>query len=107
MMFEEGLRLWFLVLYGLGLAVFLAGAVRFRPRRDAIEEQHGALPTPGALITFLVPPLILLARVGHYEAQWLPVRLLGVALSVYGILVLPWATWTLGRMYVPELDSFQ
>ncbi|MDX1687760.1 MAG: isoprenylcysteine carboxylmethyltransferase family protein [Candidatus Promineifilaceae bacterium] len=101
------LRLWFIALYAFGLAVFLAGVFRFRPRREAIEEKHGPLPTPGALITFLVPPIILLARVGHYPAEWLPVRLVGVALSLYAIVMLPWATWTLGRMYVPGTGVFR
>jgi len=102
----EGLRLWFLMLYAVGLVVFVGGVVRFRPRREAIEKKHGPLPTPGALITFLVPPIILLARVGHYPAEWLPVRALGVGLSVYAIIMLPWATWTLGRMYVPGAGVF-
>ena len=106
MSFEESLRLWFLVLYAFGFAVFVAGVLRFRPRRQAIEKKHGSLPTPGALITFLAPPIILLARVGHYDAQWLPVRLAGLALGLYGIVVLPWATWTLGRMYVPGAGVF-
>lgn len=107
MTFEEGLRFWFLVLYGLGFAVFLAGVIRFRPRREGIEKKHGPLPTPGALITFLVPPLILLGRIGHLQEEWLAVRFVGVALSVYGIILLPWATWTLGRMYVPGAGVFK
>lgn len=103
---SESLRLWFVALYAIGLFVFLTGVLRFRPRREAIEEKHGRLPTPGALITFLVPPIILLARVGQYPAEWLPVRVLGVGLSVYAIIMLPWATWTLGRMYVPGAGIF-
>lgn len=106
MTLETTLRLWFIALYAIGFAVFVAAVVRFRPRREAIEKKHGALPTPGALITFLLPPIILLAWVGHYPAQWLPVRVLGVALSLYGIVMLPWATWTLGRMYVPGAGIF-
>ena len=107
MTLADGLRLWFIALYVFGFAVFLAGVIRFRPRRAAIEEKHGSLPTPGALITFLVPPIILLARIGHYPAEWLPVRLAGVALSLYAIVLLPWATWTLGRMYVPGAGVFK
>lgn len=107
MTLTESLRLWFVVLYALGLVVFLTGVLRFRPRREAIEEKHGRLPTPGALITFLVPPIILLARVGHYSAEWVPVRVLGVGLSIYAIIMLPWATWTLGRMYVPGAGVYK
>jgi len=97
MTLEEGLRLWYLMLYAIGLAVFLGGVIRFRPRKEAIEEQRGPLPTPGALITFLIPPLILLARIGQLQEQWLAVRAAGVAVSLYGIIM---------RMYVPGAGVF-
>lgn len=107
MTMRDGVRLWFLVLYGLGLAVFLAGIIRFRPHRQAVEEQSGPLPTPGALITFLFPPLILLAGIGHIPREWLPIRAVGIGLSLYGIVVLPWATWALGRLYIPGAGVFR
>jgi protein-S-isoprenylcysteine O-methyltransferase Ste14 len=100
-------RFWFLVVYAFTFLVFIGGIARFQPRREAVADQRGPLPTPGGLITFLVPPLIMLLRVSQLEADWLPVRVAGVVLSLYAVVLLPWATWTLGRLYIPGAGIFK
>lgn len=94
-------RLWFVVAYGMGFIFFLALIFRFRARRPTVEQRVGPLPPPPALISWLIPPVILLAEVGQISALWIPLRVVGVGLSLYAIVMMPWATRVLGRSYVP------
>jgi protein-S-isoprenylcysteine O-methyltransferase Ste14 len=64
------------------------------------------LSTP-ALISWLIPPIILLAQVGQIPAEWMFVRVVGVALSLYAMVMMPWATRVLGRSYAPGPDVLQ
>lgn len=102
---REALRLWFLGLYVLGLLGAIAGFIRFRTQPLPVEKQVGPLPTPGPLIVAVVAVLILLARAGQITGDASiarPIlRVLGVALSLYAIVMLPWAVRTLGRFGVP------
>ena len=95
------IRVWFVVAYAIGFIFFLALIFRFRARGEAIEQRVGSLPPPPALISWLVPPIILLMGVGQISAAWLPLRIVGVGLSLYALVVMPWATSVLGRSYVP------
>lgn len=94
-------RLWFLVLYALGIAAFLGTAIRFRGHRGAVERKIGPLPTPVPLVAFIAALLILLTRTGEMSAGWPILRALGVGLSPYAIVMLPWTMPTLGRFFVP------
>lgn len=107
MTLTDGFRLWFLVLYAFGIAVFIITAIRFRSRRDAVEKQEGPLPSPGVLIPLGIPFLILLLRLGEISARWLPVRLIGAVLGIYFLVMLPWAIRTLGRLYSPGFAVFE
>jgi protein-S-isoprenylcysteine O-methyltransferase Ste14 len=44
---------------------------------------------------------VLLTQIGELERDWVGLRLLGVALSLYFLIVAPWTTRTIGRSYVP------
>jgi protein-S-isoprenylcysteine O-methyltransferase Ste14 len=94
-------RLWFIVAYALGFFFFLALVVRFRSRRPIVEQRVGSLPAPPALISWLIPPIILLVQVGQIPAEWMLVRVIGVALSLYAIVMMPWAIRALGGSYAP------
>jgi hypothetical protein len=83
MTLTAGIRLWFLVLYLAGSTAFLAAAIRFRARRDAIEKKKGPLPAPGMLLAMGVPLLVLLTQVGEIPADWLLLRFIGLGLSFY------------------------
>jgi protein-S-isoprenylcysteine O-methyltransferase Ste14 len=98
---RDDFRLWFVVAYALGFLFFLALVFRFRTRRPTVEQRVGSLPSPPALISWLIPPIILLVHVGQISAEWMLVRVLGVALGLYAIIMIPWATHGLGRSYAP------
>jgi protein-S-isoprenylcysteine O-methyltransferase Ste14 len=97
----EAIRLWFLILFSLGFVGTIAAFIRFRAQRGAVEDKIGPLPTPGPVIVSAVAILLLLTRTGEILAEWPIVRLLGVALSLYTIVMLPWTVRTLGRYGIP------
>ena len=94
-------RLSFAVAYFLGLIFFLFLIAAFRARRQVIEHRMGPLPSPPAVITWLVPPILLLTGVGAFSASWIPVRALGVGLGLYALVLMPWAARALGASYAP------
>jgi protein-S-isoprenylcysteine O-methyltransferase Ste14 len=104
---SEGFRVWFLALYALGILLFLSGVIRFRGHRGTIERQIGPLPTPGILVPFGIPILILLTRVGEVQGGWLPVRAIGLALGLYFLVMTLWAVRTLKRLAVPGIGIFR
>jgi protein-S-isoprenylcysteine O-methyltransferase Ste14 len=97
----DAVRLWFIVAYALGFIFFLALIFRFHVRRPTVEQRAGPLPPPPALISWLIPPIILLTHLGQIAAMWMPLRVVGVGLSLYAIAMMPWATRVLGHSYVP------
>jgi protein-S-isoprenylcysteine O-methyltransferase len=101
MTYADGFRLWFLGLYGLGVAATIFMIVRLAARRAAVEAQDGPLPSPGILIPLGVPLLILLTRLGEIAAGLLALRWIAAGLSLYFLLMMPWMLWTLGRFAVP------
>jgi protein-S-isoprenylcysteine O-methyltransferase Ste14 len=103
----EALRLWFLLLFGVGIAGFLATALRFRGRRAMVERMSGPVPTPIPLVAQSVALLILLTRTGELSSGWPLLRVLGLGLSLYAVVMLPWALRTLGRFFVPGVAVFR
>jgi protein-S-isoprenylcysteine O-methyltransferase Ste14 len=97
----DAFRLWFVFIYALGFFFFLALVFRFRSRRPAVEQRVGSLPAPPALISWLIPPTILLVQVGQISAEWMLIRVIGAALSLYAVVMMPWATRALGASYAP------
>ena len=96
-------RYWFAAAFILGLAVFVTAIIAFRRRAPRVEKAIGKLPPPPALMTWLIPPVILLIGVGSLSQRWIVVRLAGVALSVYALFMMVWATSVLGRNYAPGM----
>lgn len=96
-------RYWFAAAFILGLAVFVTAIIAFRRRDPRVEKAIGKLPPPPALMTWLIPPIILLIGVGSLSERWIVVRLVGVALSVYALFMMVWATSVLGRNYAPGM----
>jgi protein-S-isoprenylcysteine O-methyltransferase Ste14 len=97
----DDFRLGFVVAYGVGFIFFLVLIFRFRARQQTVEQRVGPLPPPPALISWLTPPIILLTQVGQISADWILLRLIGVAFALYAVVMLPWATRALGHSYVP------
>jgi protein-S-isoprenylcysteine O-methyltransferase len=50
----------------------------------------------------LLPPALILWGLGEIEAEWIAVRLLGLAIGLGGAAVLVWASASLGRFLVHE-----
>jgi protein-S-isoprenylcysteine O-methyltransferase Ste14 len=97
----EGFRLWFIVVYSTGFVVFLVELVRFYARRPMVERRSGLFPPPPAVLYWIIALLILLTQAGEIGRAWPLVRGVGVVLSLYAIVMVPWAIRTLGRSYVP------
>jgi len=100
-------RLWFILLYALGFALFLAELVRFRKRNQEVTRQVGLFPPPPAILNWVVMLAILASRLGKTGWEWPVVRWIGVALSVYGLVMAPWAARTMGRNFVPGAGIVQ
>jgi len=100
-------RLWFILLYALGFAVFLMELIRFRRRDPDLTRQVGLMPPPPALLNWLVVLAILVTRIGKTGWEWPVVRWIGVALSLYGLVVAPWAARTMGGNFVPGAGIIQ
>lgn len=104
MTIANGVRLWFIVIWSVAILGFLASVVRFRGRREDVEDQAGPLPTPLTFFNFIVL-LLLLTRIGEITTDassgWLLLRMLGVGLSLYGLAMLPWTMRTLGDFAAP------
>lgn len=103
----EAFHLWFVVVYILGFIFFVALILKFRARGQTVEKRQGLLPPPPSLISWLVPPVVLLTEVGQISAVWMPVRVVGVALSLYAVIMLPWSSRVLGRSYAPGAAVLQ
>ena len=106
----NGLHIWFLVLYAIGIITLL---IKFIPTRDRaksaerrIEDSRRLLPMIFLPIDWFVPPLIMLSGIGQLSAAWLPIRLLGLALSLYAFIILTWVPRVLGRFLVPQAAVF-
>lgn len=97
----EVFRLTFVILFGLGLVAAFAGMLRFASRGQEVEQKTGPVPTPGPIIVGVLATTVLVTGIGEMEVNWLPVRLLGAGLGVYGLVVLPWAVRALGPQGVP------
>jgi protein-S-isoprenylcysteine O-methyltransferase Ste14 len=106
----DALRVFFLGFYG---SVIIVTLVRVLPTIGGLgsveRSATGArryLPVVLIPFGFLVPPGVLLFRVGEIDATWTAVRALGLALGLYAAVVLPWAAATLGRFLVPRAVVF-
>lgn len=104
MTFEEVVRLWFIIIWGLSIIGGLGAFFRFRAQREDVERQVGPLPTPMGILQ-IVTFVILLTGVGEIavgnSAPWLFTRLVGVGFSIYSLGMLVWAARTLGRFGAP------
>ncbi len=106
----DSLRLWFVVFYAVGVVVLLVKVVpaffRGTARGRRVADRRRYLPVIFLPLDWLLPPILILLRVGELEAQWVPVRATGFLLSVYAALMLLWTTATLGRFLVPQAVVF-
>ena len=107
----EVLRSYFLGLYAIGVLITVIAVVVDYVRSAPVERRpEGAgrhlLATLVPSAT-LLPLLLILLRVGEIDAEWVPVRLLGFALSLYAAAMELWVALTLGRFLVPQAVVFE
>ena len=83
---EHALRLYFLAFYVISIMFFVAkvipASLKVTPERRA-QGVPRCLPPFLVLLNFVVPPLLIFTRVGELNVHWLPVRLLGLVVSLY------------------------
>lgn len=102
----DGFRIWFLVLYTIGIVVFVIEVIRYRSNQVGVEKQVGQVPAMGTIIVLAPPPILLLLRLGEILNEWIPIRVIGLVVGLYGIVMWVWAAWVLGRLYVPGIGVF-
>ena len=106
----DALRTFFLGFYGIVIIVTVVRVLPSLGRLGSAERSAtGARRYLPALLLpfgFLVPPCVLLLRVGEVAATWNAIRVLGLVLGLYAAVILPWAAATLGRFLVPRAVVF-
>jgi protein-S-isoprenylcysteine O-methyltransferase Ste14 len=111
MTFVDVLRIWFIAVWSLSIVGFLVSVIQFfRLQRKSVQQQIGPLPTPITLLNIIVLA-ILLMRVGKISVGesifWTLIRILGLGLSLYGMILLPWTMQKLDRFGLPGAGILQ
>jgi protein-S-isoprenylcysteine O-methyltransferase Ste14 len=103
---SEALWLSSLALFTVGPAVAVLALLRrqFKPSATLYRIQGWRWYVPVALLPaeWLLPPALIAWRVGEVEADWLPVRVVGLAVGLAGSVLLVWAAVLLGRFLMHE-----
>lgn len=95
------IRSWFMLLCLVGIGAYSTTILRFLPHRGEVEKKIGPLPVPIPMVLFLVLGLIVFTGIGELESGWTGLRLVGVALSIIPIVMIPWTWRTLGKQFIP------
>jgi protein-S-isoprenylcysteine O-methyltransferase len=103
---EDTLRLYILGFYAVSLFVFVVKVIPASVRVPRVERCASGivrlLPPILVILDFVLPPVIILSRVGELQVRWMPMRLVGLLLTLYAAVMLLWASTTLGRFLVPQ-----
>lgn len=98
---------WFVGMYITGFISVFIMSFYLRANRKNIEKKEGPLPSPGIFIPLGIPLVILFTRFGELPNGWFFIRWLGLGLSFYFLIVLPWFMMALGRFAVPGQAVYQ
>ncbi len=108
---QDVLPLYFVASYAVGplavLVTTLSRGLKAALAQHAVEDWRRYLPAIMIPLEWLLPPALILLRFGEIQSGWLPVRLLGFALGIFGAVMLLWAPVTLGRFFVHKAVVFQ
>jgi len=103
---SEALRLSSLVLFAIGPVVALIALVHRglqpSPTLTRIGGWRWYVPVILLPVEWLLPPILIALRVAEIEAGWLPVRVIGLAVALMGVVLLVWASTVLGRHMIHE-----
>jgi protein-S-isoprenylcysteine O-methyltransferase Ste14 len=104
---NEALRLSSLALYAVGPVVAALALMRRTSRPSATLDRvtgwRWYVPVVLLPVEWLLPPVLIAFRVGEVEAGWLPVRVVGLAVGLAGVVLLVWACVLLGRFLMHEV----
>jgi len=92
---------WFELLCIIGFCAYLTTIFRFLPHRGEVDKKIGPVPIPMPLILFIVLGLIVLSGFAELGYDLPVLRILGIVLSFFPIVLIPWTWWTLGRQFIP------
>jgi protein-S-isoprenylcysteine O-methyltransferase Ste14 len=108
---REILRWYFVTFYGIGLVVVVVAFVSHLFSGKTIDRPPIGVWIYAAAVVgplgWLLPPALLLLRVGELRAQQPPVELVGLGISLYATVFLVWAFTSLGRFFVPYVATFK
>ena len=103
---SEALRLSALALFAIGPVVaamaLLRRGIEPSPLRSRIRNWRWYVPAALLPLEWLLPPALIVLRVGEVDAGWLPVRVVGLAVGLAGAVLLAWASMLLGRLLTHE-----
>jgi protein-S-isoprenylcysteine O-methyltransferase Ste14 len=103
---SEGLRLSTLALFAVGPLDAVLALVRrqFKPSATLYRIRGWRWYVPTALLPaeWLLPPALIALRLGELKEDWLPVRVVGLAIGLTGAVLLVWASALLGRFLIHE-----
>jgi protein-S-isoprenylcysteine O-methyltransferase Ste14 len=102
----EGLRLSSLALFAVGPVVAVLALLRRGLKPSAtmsrIRGCRWYVPVVLLPVEWLLPPALIALRFGEIEGDWLPVRVVGLAVGLTGAGLLVWASVLLGRFMMHE-----
>jgi protein-S-isoprenylcysteine O-methyltransferase Ste14 len=103
---SEALRLSSLALFAVGPVVAVLALLRraFRPSAMLFRITGWRWYIPAVLlpVEWLLPPALIALRIGEIEASWLPLRVVGLAVGLGGMVLLVWASVLLGSLLMHE-----
>jgi protein-S-isoprenylcysteine O-methyltransferase Ste14 len=102
----DALRALFLAVYGVSLLVMVVKVLPAAARNPAPARRAAGtrrwLPMVLVPLGFLVPPVVMLTRIGELPAAPVGVRIAGLVLGLAGVAMMLAAAATLGRFLVPQ-----
>jgi protein-S-isoprenylcysteine O-methyltransferase Ste14 len=84
------------------VVALLRRALRPAPTLSRIRGWRWYVPAALLPLEWLLPPALIVLRVGEVDAGWLPVRVVGLAVGLAGAVLLAWASMLLGRLLTHE-----
>jgi protein-S-isoprenylcysteine O-methyltransferase Ste14 len=103
---NEAVQLSCLALFAVGPVVaglaLLRRRVKPSPTLTRISGWRSYVPAVLLPVEWLLPPVLIGLRVGAIEADWLPLRVVGLVVGLAGTVLLVWASALLGRLMLHE-----
>ena len=100
------IRVYFLAFYAIGIAVLLGrvlpAARNLGPVQYRVNDSRRYVPAIFLLLDWALPFVLILTRIGEIPRELIPIRVVGLLLSVFAAVANLWAVAALGRYLVPQ-----